>query len=101
MKSNFTMHLYLGWKELKENWCLVKSATSNDPLSTISSSVTALDVDPVEGLSNTQRKRKHNSTESDDLNSNEPEYLCNHFTRSDHKHSTRTSTSGSVIFQHF
>ena len=30
------------------------------------------------------------------LNSNVPEYLCNHFTRSDHKHSTRTSTSGSV-----
>ena len=30
------------------------------------------------------------------LNSNVPEYLCNHFTRSDNKHSTRTSTSGSV-----
>ena len=30
------------------------------------------------------------------LNSNVPEYLCNHSTRSDHKHSTRTSTSGSV-----
>ena len=30
------------------------------------------------------------------LNSNVPEHLCNHFTRSDHKHSTRTSTSGSV-----
>ena len=30
------------------------------------------------------------------LNSNVPEYLCNHFTRSDHKHSTRTSTSSSV-----
>ena len=30
------------------------------------------------------------------LNSNVPEYLSNHFTRSDHKHSTRTSTSGSV-----
>ena len=30
------------------------------------------------------------------LNSNVPEYLCNHFTRSDHKHSTRMSTPGSV-----
>ena len=30
------------------------------------------------------------------LNSNVPEYLCNHFTRSNNKHSTRTSTSGSV-----
>ena len=30
------------------------------------------------------------------LNSNAPEYICNHFTRSYHKHSTRTSTSGSV-----
>ena len=30
------------------------------------------------------------------LNSNVPEYLCNHFTRSDHKNNTRTSTSGIV-----
>ena len=30
------------------------------------------------------------------VNSNVPEYLSNHFTRSDHRHSTRTSTSGSV-----
>ena len=30
------------------------------------------------------------------LNSKVPEYICNHFTRSDHKRSTRTSTSGSV-----
>ena len=31
------------------------------------------------------------------LKSNVPEYIIsNHFTRSDHKHSTRTSTSGSV-----
>ena len=30
------------------------------------------------------------------LNSNVPEYLSNHFTRSDHRHSTRTFTSGSV-----
>ena len=30
------------------------------------------------------------------LNSNVPEYLSNHFTRSDNKHSTRTSTTGSV-----
>ena len=30
------------------------------------------------------------------LNSNVPEYLSNHFTRSDHRHSTRTSTSGII-----
>ena len=30
------------------------------------------------------------------LNSNVPEYLSNHFTRSDHRHNTRTSTSDSV-----
>ena len=30
------------------------------------------------------------------LNSNVLEYLSNHFTRSDHRHGTRTSTSGSV-----
>ena len=46
---------------------LVKSATSDDPVSTISSSVTALDVDPVEELSITQQKIKHMSTESDEF----------------------------------
>ena len=46
---------------------MAKSATSDDPVSTISSSVTALDVDPVEELSDTQQKRKHVSTESDDF----------------------------------
>ena len=55
-----------GRKELKDNWCLVKSVTSDDPVSTISSSVTLLHVDPVEELSDTQRKIKHISTVSDD-----------------------------------
>ena len=40
---------------------------SDDPVSTISSSLTVLHVDPVEELSNTQRKRKHISTESGDF----------------------------------
>ena len=38
---------------------LVKSPTSDDPVSTISGSVTALDVDQVEELSNTQQKIKN------------------------------------------
>ena len=50
-----------GGKELKkENWCLVKSATSDDPV--------LFHVDPVEELSNTQRKRKGPATRNDFVN---------------------------------
>ena len=50
----------MGNKELKENWCLVKSATSDDPV--------LFHVDPVEELSNTQRKRKGPATRNDFVN---------------------------------
>ena len=59
-----------GWKELKDNWCLVKSV-ADDPTDTIptSSSITVLDDNPEAEISTSQRKRKHSSTELDNCES--------------------------------
>ena len=62
-----------GWKELKDNWCLVKGVADDPsiPTDTIptSSSITVLDDNHEEEISNSQRKRKHSSTELDNFES--------------------------------
>ena len=62
-----------GWKELKDNWCLVKGVADDPsiPTDTIptSSSITVLDDNHEEEISNSQRKRKHGSTELDNFES--------------------------------
>ena len=50
----------------QNNYAYIVRLFRDDPESTISSSLTELYVDPVEELRDTQRKRKHMSTVSDD-----------------------------------